>query len=90
MVGKHSIAWVILGQIRIQQVDRDRVPGDTLKIVPPCPDNHRTVLDRYLDHGIFEHEKFFQWPGLIRSGLNSLCIEMLLEVTLAMEQSDGA
>src|ERR1700678_4203356 len=90
MIGKHSIACIVLGQIRIQQVDRDGMPGDSLEIVAPCPDHHRTILDRYLDHGIFEHEKFFQWPGLIRSGLNSVCIEMLLEVSLAMEESDGA
>ena len=90
MIGKLSIACVILRQVRVQQVNRDGVPADSFEIVAPRPDHYGTILDSYLDHGVFEDEKFFQGPGLVRGGLNAVCIEMLLEVPLAMQQGDRA
>ena len=90
VIGKLSIACVILRQIGIQQVDGDGVPGDSLEIVSPGPNHYRPILNGYLDHSAFEHEKFFQRPGLVLSGLNSVRIEMLLEISLAMEQRDRA
>ena len=90
MIGQIPIARVILGQIGIEQVNRDSVPGDSFEVVSPCTDHHRAVLDGHLDYGFLEPQKFFDRPGLIFSDLNSLCIEMLVEISFAMQQRDGA
>ncbi len=90
VIGKLSIALVILRQIGIQQVDRDGVPGDSFEIVSPRADHHRPAFNGHLDYCVLEHQKFFERPGLVLSALNSLGIEMLLEISFAMQQRNGA
>ncbi len=60
VIGKLSIARVVLRQVSVQQVDRDGVPGDPLEIVAPRPDRYRPAFNRHLDHGVFEHQEIFQ------------------------------
>ncbi len=90
VIGELSIARVVLRQICVEEVDGDGVPGDSFEVVSPGADHHRPVLDRHLDQGVFERQKFFERPGLIFSALDSLGIEMLLEISFAMQQGDGA
>jgi hypothetical protein len=47
-------------------------------------------LNRHLDYGVFEHQEIIQRPGLVFRALNSLGIKMLLEISLPMQQRDGA
>ena len=89
IVRKNSIARVVLRQVRIQQVDRDRVPCDPFEIVAPRTDHYWPAFNRHLDYGVFEHQEIFQRPRLVFRALNSLGIKVLLKISLAMEQRDG-
>jgi hypothetical protein len=53
VIGKFSIAGVILGQIRVEQKYRDGMPANSFEIVSPCTDHHGAILNRYLDYRVF-------------------------------------
>ena len=85
VIGEVSIARVILRQICVEEVDGDVVTGDSLEIISPGADHDRAVFNRYLDESFLELENVFQRPGLIFRALHSLRIEMLLEISFAVQ-----
>ena len=89
VVRKNSIPGVVLRQVRVQQVDRDRVPGDPLEIVAPGTDHYWPAFNRHLNYGIFKHQEIIEQPRLVFRALNSLDIKVLVEISLAMQQRDG-
>jgi len=90
VIGELPITRVVLGQISVEEVDWDGVAGDSFKVVSPRPDDDWTILDGHLNQRVFEQQKFFDRPRLIFRALNSLRTEMLLEISLAVEQGYGA
>ena len=85
VIGEVSIAWVILRHICVEEVDGDGVTGDSLEIVSPGTDHHRAVFNRHLDEGFLDLQNFFQRPGLVFRALDSMRVEMLLEISFAMQ-----
>ena len=89
MIGQRAIFRVILIQVRIQKINGNSVPRDAFHVVAPCPHRHRPPLNRDRDHRLFPRQCRLRIPRLRLLGLNAIRIQMLMEITLAVRQSDG-
>ena len=90
MIGQRAISGVILFEIRVEKVDGDGVSSDAFKVIAPRTHQHRPAFDGYFDRRVFEHQQLFDVPGLFPFRLHAHAVQVLLKISLAVQQTDGA
>ena len=66
-----AIHRVVLLQIRIEEIDRDAMPGDALQVVAPCANRDRAPFEGDRDHRVFGGQNGLRIPRLGFSDLHA-------------------
>ncbi len=86
MVGQSAIARIILRHIRIKEVDRHYVTAHAFEVVAPHAHHNRSALDVHSHPRTFQGQNIFRHPRLIFFSLYSVGAQVLLKVSLPMNQ----
>ncbi|MPM41536.1 hypothetical protein SDC9_88191 [bioreactor metagenome] len=86
MPGELSVVWVVVVEVRVQEIDGERVARGPDDLVLPYPDVNFPVLESQGDLVRKEGKLLDRLPLHRFFRLPAVCVEGLLEVSLPVEQ----
>ncbi len=89
VVGEAAIPGVIAFDVGVEEEDGEDVAGDAGDIVAPGADEHAAAVHEEFDGLVGQGEGGFGGPGDVGLGLLSDAVEVLAEVSAAVDEGDG-